>query len=177
MRPLLSLFSGLICLSLLAYLTLPSPPFPPPPPGSVQSHEPGDTQDPLVKAYFSDLDRDQIASHYLTHFSKSPLFSLALPTLRLPDYPPEEARERIKDQLNSSYLEEYVHPGRESVFVSVWQPTDPKDAINIDGRHFLNKITVRYFPSLAIFRLIEGLGIIAAVYLTSRFISKYIFKS
>jgi len=124
---------------LLVYISLPSPNFPEPPEGAVQSKEPADTETTLRRAYFLDASRDEVIAHYKSQFSP-------LPFLRL-NYPPEEAQSIIRDQTRSSYLEELVHPLRESVFINGFVPEVRKDAIVIEGREYYQKITVRYVPA------------------------------
>ena len=80
-----------------------------------------------------------------------------MPAFRL-NYPPEEARTIIRDQTRSTFLEEIVHPLRESVFINGFEPKDPKDAIEIAGRSWRQKIIVRYVPSRLWLRLVLGLS-------------------
>jgi hypothetical protein len=149
----------LVCLALLVYVGLsPSyPEFPSPPPGAVQSDEPADTETPLRRAYFTDLTREEVIDHYESHF-------IDFVTLRL-NYPPEEAQTIIRDQTRSSYLEELVHPLKDSLFINGFVPQTRKDAIVIDGREFYQKITVRYVPSNFLVRIFYILFIAAAGYL------------
>ena len=136
----------------LAYLSLPNPEFPTPPPDALQSDEPGDTETPLRRAYFTNLTREEVMSHYKNQL---------MPAYRL-NYPPEEAQTIIRDQTRSTFLEEIVHPLRESVFVNGFEPKDPKDAIEIAGRDWRQKIIVRYVPSRPWLRLVLGLATIFA---------------
>ncbi len=137
----------------------------PPLPNSLKSDEPGDIRTPYIRAYFTDLPREEVIAYFMSQFNRSSWFAVPLPTIRLRDYPPEEAVTRVMDQLKSSYLEELVHPLRESIFISGWVPTDPRYAINVSGRHFENKITVRYYPSHPLARAAVGLGITGSIYL------------
>ena len=132
----------------LAYLSLPNPEFPTPPPDALQSDEPGDTETPLRRAYFTNLTREEVMSHYKNQL---------MPAYRL-NYPPEEAQTIIRDQTRSTFLEEIVHPLRESVFINGFEPKDPKDAIEIAGRDWRQKIIVRYVPSRLWLRLVLGLS-------------------
>jgi len=141
----------------VVYLALPSFPYPNQPSDSLQSNEPGDTEDPLRRAYFTDYDRQQVLNHYTDEFtSREPFSTLGLLTYRL-NYPPEEAFSFIKDQTRSTFLEEIVHPFRESFFVNGFKPKDPKDAIFISGRVWFEKITVRYIPSNVFVRVAIGI--------------------
>jgi len=147
----------------IVYLALPSFPYPNQPSDSLQSNEPGDTEDPLRKAYFTDYDRQQVLDHYTGEFTnREPFSTLGFLTYRL-NYPPEEAFNFIKDQTRSTFLEEIVHPFRESFFVNGFKPKDPKDAIFISGRVWLQKITVKYVPSSIYARV--PIGILTTVLL------------
>ncbi len=145
----------------LFYLVLPSPSLPSGIPGSLVSKETGDTSDPNIQAYFTNSSREEVISYYKSKYDTSLWLGIPLPTLRLKDYPPEESKFRIQDQVRSSYLEELVHPLRESIFINGFEPTDPKDSINIENQHFLNKITVRNYPSNLLSRLFIGSLILA----------------
>jgi hypothetical protein len=84
--------------------------------------------------------------HYKDQFEKPVILGIFLPSYRL-NYPPEEAHTIIRDQTRSTFLEEIVHPFRESVYVNGFKPALEKDAIYIDGRDWYQKITVRFVPS------------------------------
>lgn len=137
-----------LCLVFLGYLALPNPVFPLPPPDSQKSLEPGDIQNPLIPAYFTDYTRAEVLSWYESQFKRSVFFDVSLPTYLL-NYPPEDTATIIRDQVRSTFLQEIVHPLRESIYISGFEPpsTDGKNAINIEGRHWRQKITVRYIPS------------------------------
>ena len=137
----------------LAYLSLPNPEFPSPPNDALQSDEPADTETPLRRAYFTNLTREEIMEHYKNEFQGG---------YRL-NYPPEEARTIIRDQTRSTFLEEIVHPFRESIFINGFEPKDPKDAIEIKGRSWRQKIIVRYVPSSIWVRLVLGISTIFAM--------------
>ena len=137
---------------LILYLILPNPPYPEPPPDALQSNEPADTESPLRRAYFTDFTREQVMQQYESQLDRSFFLKVPLPTYRL-NYPPEEAQTIIRDQTRSTFLEEVVHPFRESVFVNGFEPKDPKDAIFISERHWRQKIIVRFVPSSPVIRL------------------------
>lgn len=132
----------------IVYVLLPSPKFPLPPPGVLQSREPADTESVYRRAYYTNYSRADILSHYQKQFLSSPL----LVQLRL-NHPPEEAQTLIRDQARSSYLEELVHPFRESLLINGFEPTKPTEQINFGSVHYNNKIIVRLVPSLPITRL------------------------
>lgn len=149
---------------LLFYVLLPNFDFPVPPPNSLQSQEPADTEISFRRAYFTDYDRGQVLAWYKNEMSKSTFFGIPLPTYLL-NYPPEDAQTIIRDQTRSSYLQEVVHPMRESVYINGFSPpaSDEKDAINIAGKTWQQKITVRFIPSPLIVRLLAYLGINASI--------------
>lgn len=116
-----------------------SPEFPVPPPDAVQSMEPADSETSLRRAYFTNYTREQVIEHYKAHFDRKVMFNL--------NYPPEDAQTLIRDQTRSWYLEELVHPMRESLFINGFIPQQEKDDIWYKGKHFEEKVTIRYVPS------------------------------
>lgn len=146
----------LVSLVFVAYLFIPGPPFPDPPADSLQSGEPADTESPNRRAYFTNLTRQEVLSHYKEQFG-------SLPTYRL-NYPPEDARFLIRDLTRSTFLEEIVHPFRESVFVNGFEPKDAKDAIEIKGLSFRQKIIVKYVPSNSAVRLVIAAFTLIAIW-------------
>lgn len=130
-------------LALLAYVIPASPDFPGPLPDALQSKEPADSETPLRRAYFTNATRREVMAHYQNEFKGYRL-----------NYPPEEAQTLIRDQTRSTFLEEIVHPLRESLYVNGFEPKDPKDAIEIEGRPWRQKIIVRYVPSNVFVRLL-----------------------
>ncbi len=132
----------LIFSALFIYTLAPNPKFPNPPPGALQSKEPGDSEDLSVRrAYFTNFTREEVMKHYQNEFKGYRL-----------NYPPEEAATIIRDQTRSTFLEEIVHPFRESFYVNGFEPKNAKDAIEIAGLPWRQKITVKYVPSNLIFR-------------------------
>lgn len=167
MKKITKILFMIMTMALLFYLALPNLKFPSPPDDSLQSDEPADTESNLRRAYFTNLTREEVMLHYEGQFTKSTLFNLTLPTYRL-NYPPEEAKMLIRDQTRSTFLEEIVHPFRESVFVNGFEPKDPKDAILIGGRDWRQKIIIRYVPSNILVRLILGITALVLVVLVYR---------
>lgn len=133
------ILSSMFLVGLFVYLVQPVGPFPEPPQPSLQSDEPGDSEDTLRRAYFLDYQREEIIQHYRSEVNYMPILRL--------NYPPEEAQTIIRDQTRSSYLEEITQPFRLSVYVNGFVPTEEKDRILIKGQNFEQKITVRYVPS------------------------------
>jgi hypothetical protein len=137
----------------IIYLLLPNPTFPEPPSDALQSNEPADTETYLRRAYFTNYTREEVMIHYKDQFEKPVILGIYLPSYRL-NYPPEEAHTIIRDQTRSTFLEEIVHPFRESVYVNGFKPSSQKDAIFIEGEDWYQKITVRYVPSDSLVRVI-----------------------
>lgn len=142
MKKSLRIFIVLIFSVLFIYTLFPNPKFPNPPLGALQSKEPGDSENLSVRrAYFTNLTREEVMRYYQNEFKGYRL-----------NYPPEEAATIIRDQTRSTFLEEIVHPFRESFYINGFEPKDAKDAIEIEGRSWRQKITVKYVPSNTIFR-------------------------
>ncbi len=140
----MKLITLLLCTFATVYLLWPSPKFPNAPLGSIQSQLPGDTESIYRKAYYTNLSRSEVEDFYFQQFGGWGIRQIL---------PPEEAQTLVRDQTRSSYLEEIVHPGRESLYINAFVPTLPQYEINIDNVKYLNKITVRFIPSHPISRL------------------------
>ena len=149
--------------ALILYALLPTPNYPPPLPDSLQSAEPGDSEDFLRRSYFTNFSREEVMVHYQKDFSRSGFLGIPFPTYRL-NYPPEEAQTFIRDQARSTFLEEIVHPFRESIFVNGFEPTEAKDNIFIGGRTWKQKITVKYVPSNTFVRVLFSLLTIGLIW-------------
>jgi len=149
--------------ALFVYLLLPNYPFPDPLPGSVQSMEGADTETPLRRGYFTDFTRAEILDFYQKQINISPFLNLPLSSLRL-NYPPEEAQTLIRDQTHSVFLQEFVHPLRESVFINGFR-LESEDGSWYKGVHYQYKIIVRFVPSSYISRIIVGLTVVISVLL------------
>jgi len=147
-KTLFILFSTLF----IIYLLLPNPAFPEPPPDALQSNESADTETLLRRAYFTNYTREEVMTHYKDQFEKPVIFGIFLPSYRL-NYPPEEAQTIIRDQTRSTFLEEIVHPFRESVYINGFKPALKKDAVFIEGKDWYQKITVRFVPSNSLTRV------------------------
>lgn len=166
MEQITRLVSFTILFVFLVYLLLPSPDFPAEPPQSLKSEEPADLETPRRRAYYTDLTRKEALEYYQQEFSKS-RFGIRLLSYRL-NYPPEEARVVIRDQTQSTFLEEIVHPFRESLYVNGFEPKLDKDAIVVDGKHWRQKLIVRYVPNFAVVRLLVIIPALALFYLALR---------
>jgi hypothetical protein len=173
----LIVFYVLFSLIILSYVSLPNYNFPTPPPDSVQSKEPADMEEPLRKAYFTNYTRNEVLSWYKAQFDYSSVGKIKLPTYLL-NYPPEESQSIIRDQTRSTFLQEVVHPFRETVFINGYEPAtgDDKNRIVIDGTHWRQKIIIKYIPSTFILRFIITLASLAAIpVLYSAFVSEFSF--
>lgn len=145
MNLIIKLVLGIFLFVFLVYLALPAPQFPLQPPDSVQSLEDGDVETSSRRAYFTDYGRGETLVHYEDQM-KMEVFGVELPSYRL-NYPPEDAQWLIRDQTKSTFLEEIVHPFRESLFVNGFEPDDPQYAVGYRGVQFRQHITVRYSSS------------------------------
>ena len=163
-KKVLIIFYAIFSLTILFYVSLPNYDFPNPPPGFVQSNEPADTENPLRKAYFTDHTRAEVLDWYKAQFDYSTLFNIKLPTYLL-NYPPEDSQGIIRDQTRSTFLQEIVHPFRETVFINGYEPadTDYKNRIVIDGVHYRQKIIIKYVPSNLALRFLVSLLSLASI--------------
>lgn len=150
------LFVSLIFIAALYYLWLPAPRFPTAPPGALRSQEPGDLETPYRRAFYTNYSRSEILKYYSQQFY--------LPGQFLLNYPPEDAFSLIRDQTHSSWLQELVHPWRESLYINGFYPTKPTEQIYIDGVHYLNKITLHYVPSTLVNRYTVLLLVAISIY-------------
>lgn len=145
------------------YVSPESPDFPNPPQGAVQSFEPADVESPLRRAYFTLLTREEVISHYEKELDYFPVIRL--------NYPPEDAQIYIRDQARSWYLEELVHPMRESVFVSGFVPQKAQDEIWHEGVNYYQKITIKYIPSTSWARVSVAITAILVGFVLTRLIA------
>ena len=147
MKLFFKIFYILIFSILLIYVIIPAPEFPLPPNDSLQSNEPADLESPLRRSYFTNFTREEVMNHYKDQLSKSTFLGIALPIYSF-NYPPEEAQTIIRDQTNSTFLEEIVHPFRMSVFINGYEPKIEKGVVFFeDNRFWRQKIIVKYVES------------------------------
>jgi hypothetical protein len=157
----------LFSILLFGYLLLPSYSFPKPIPGSVQSQEGADVETPLRTSYFTDYLRPQVLDYYQNQFTRSSFLNLPMPTLRL-NYPPEDAQTLVRDQTHSVYLQEIVHPLRESLFVNGFTYQIQNNTIEYKGGVYQEIVTVKFVPSSLFARLVVGLMIVFSIVLVYR---------
>lgn len=139
----------ILSLSFFIYVVLPGPKFPEPLPGALKSTEGADLETPLRRGYFTNATRDEVMEHYFAQFGGYRL-----------NYPPEESGTIIRDQTHSTFLEEIVHPFRESIFISGYEPKDTERELNVEGLFWRQKVIVKYVPSSLIIRIMVSLLII-----------------
>lgn len=158
MKQALKIIYALLTLSFLIYLLVPLSNFPGKLDGSLQSSEPADTETPLRRGYYANTGRESVISYYRNEFGKTRIFGrgLNLFSFRL-NYPPEESQVLIRDQNRSTYLEEIVHPFRQSLFISGFEPKYDKDRIVVDGTNYQQKLVIKLVASNAFTRVIVGL--------------------
>ena len=90
-----------------------------------------------------------------------------MPTLRL-NYPPEDAQTLVRDQTHSVYLQEIVHPLRESLFVNGFTYQIQNNTIEYKGGVYQEIVTVKFVPSSLFARLVVGLMIVFSIVLVYR---------
>jgi hypothetical protein len=158
MKKIAIFFYLIFSLGLLFYVSLPNYDFPKPPPDSVQSKEPADTETPLRRAYFTNYTRAQVLDWYEVQFGRSNFLDIPLPTYLL-NYPPENSGSIIRDQTRSTFLQEIIHPFRETVFINGYEPapTDYENRIVINGTHWRQKIIIKFVPTNLIVRVFVSL--------------------
>ena len=144
----------------------------PPLPNSIKSDLDGDTwQNPNIAAYFSDFRREEITKFYKSFFSRSIFLGIPLPIISL-NRPPEEAYKYVRDQQESTFLEEYVFPLRGSIFVNGYEPRVENDMrgrqesddyighfVKYNDKLYVSKTTLRFYPNNVFARVTTYLGI------------------
>jgi len=142
----------------LVYLCFPGPLFPTALWDFKVSTQPADQESLLRRGYYTNLTREQLMSHYAGEFEWG---------IRL-NYPPEEAKTLIRDQTKSSFLEEIVHPMRESLFINGYKPSAYEEVLVVDGVRYESKVIVKYVNSNIFLRLSVGLGILGVLWILVR---------
>lgn len=143
-------------------------------PNSIKSQEPGDTtQLKNVSAFYTNQSRTEVINFYKANFNG--LFRIQL------NHPPEKSKEVIRDTIQSYYLEEFILPFKESVFVNGYEWandvfTKPekriKNKLFYENKEYATKVTIKTFPTTIPNRLISffatEIGIIAILYIYYR---------
>ena len=186
MKKILKLLLAIFFILGFIYIILPGPASRdqiPALPDSQKSIEPGDTtQNPNNVGYYSDHRRSFITAFYYLAFQKMDPIGKLIPPIRL-NYPPEDAFTYVRDQERSTFLEEYVYPLRESIFVNGYEPlvkngrsiSRDADFVIVDGMYFNSKTVVRIYPSPLSLRVVIYLGIWVSL-LGIGFVGRKIFK-
>jgi hypothetical protein len=139
-------------------------------PDSSKSTLPGDTyQIPNVAAYYSDNFRVFVTSFYKSNYWRMTL--LPFPPIVL-IHPPEYSWLTIKKHTDSTYLEEFVYPLRDSIYVNGFEPFYPDGSpkfwgsakFDADGQSFFTKTTLRYYPSSVLSKILVWMGITLSIY-------------
>lgn len=175
----------------LIYLFLPGPTLIDqfhPLPSSEKSIFAGDTvQNPNIAAYFSNFRRASITKFYKQELANNVFFGNIIPSAKL-NRRPEEAYQYIRDQQESTFLEEYFYPLREYFFVNGYEPAianiiarnyDPRDivrnSIEYRGTFYNSKTTIRLYFAKPQYRLIVYFGIWGSI-LGLYYVSKKAFQ-
>lgn len=134
---------------------------------AVRSDEPGDTvQLKNVSAYYTNLSRTEVINFYMANYSG--LFRIIL------NYPPEKAKTIIRDTTQTYYLEEFIIPFKESLFINgyewandVFTPPAKRvmNKLIFKGKEYKAKITLKTFPTSIPRRLITLFSLEAGVVL------------
>lgn len=149
LRKIPSLLFFIFAIALLVYLALPAPKFPTMLWDFRVSEEPADKESPLRRGYYTNLTREQLIPHYREEFGWGLMVN----------HPPEEAQVLIRDQTLSSFLEEIVHPMRESLFVNGFEPKSGKPVFEDGDMVYKKKVIIKYAQTNVFLR--EAVGIIS----------------
>lgn len=139
-------------------------------PNSLKSTLSGDTiQVPNVSAYYSNNYRNFVTQFYYDSLKSNSWLPFGPVKI---NHPPEFAYQYIKDQTQSTFLEEYTYPLRDSLFVNGLEPFEEDGRARYwgatqfaqDGQAFDNKTTLRYYPSPLWARVVVWIGIMFGIY-------------
>ncbi|HET7098904.1 MAG TPA: hypothetical protein VFI61_01565 [Patescibacteria group bacterium] len=155
MKKVAKILFVLFGIGLFVYLAWPAPLFPKTLWDFESSTEPADKESPLRRGYYTNLTREQLMDHYSKEFNWG---------LRL-NYPPEEAKTIIRDQTKATFLEEIVHPMRESLFIAGNEQKPGKGLFEINGNKFKQKVIVKYVDSNIFVRIAIGASIMILIWI------------
>ncbi len=121
-----------------------------------------------VAGYFSDNYRKFVTDFYLKNYQDKTWFPF--PPLRL-NHPPEYSWKVIKVNTDSTYLEEFVYPLRDSIYVNGFEPFNEDKApkywgatqFSENGHAWYTKVTIRFYPSNIFTRFLVWLGIASSI--------------
>lgn len=159
------------------YLISPTPNLPDLP-NSAKSDLPGDTtQISNVSGYYTNMTRTEVMNFYKAYYSGP--FRINL------NHPPEKSKEIIVNTIQSYYLEEFVLPFKESLYVNgfEWENdvfTKPenrsKNKLIYQDKEYKAKITIRRFPTSTPKRLFTffatEIGLITTLFVFKSFLNK-----
>lgn len=140
---------------LLVYLAWPAPQFPTTLWDFVSSTEPADKETPMRRGYYTNLTREQLMNHYSKEFGWGERLN----------YPPEEAQTLIRDQTKATFLEEVVHPMRESIFIAGNELGPGMGVFEVGGKNFKQKVIVKYVASNVFIRILIGLSTLGLIWI------------
>ena len=153
-------------------------------PDSTRSTLSGDSvQVPNVSGYFSANYRRVVIPFYFDQYKN--LFGINLPPQRLV-YPPEYAYTAIKEQTQSTYLEELSYPLRDSLYINGMEPFEEgtlakrfSSAVphDFEGKEYQTKVVIRFYPSPILIRVIVWAGIVSAIILLSKMTGRVIYSN
>jgi len=155
MKNLAKIVFALFGAALLVYLIWPAPPFPKTLWDFVSSAEPADKETPLRRGYYTNLTREQLMDHYTKEFGWGERLN----------YPPEDAQTLIRDQTKATFLEEIVHPMRESLFIAGNELGPGMGAFEASGKEFKQKVIVKYVTSNVFIRILVGLSTLGLIWM------------
>jgi hypothetical protein len=155
MKNLIKIIFALFGIALVIYLAWPAPLFPTTLWDFVPSNEPADKETPLRRGYYTNLTREQLMSHYVAEFGWGEVLN----------YPPEDAQTLIRDQTKATFLEEVVHPMRESIFIAGNELSPTEGTFTVNGQIFKQKVIVKYVGSNIFVREFIGLCTLVLIWI------------
>ncbi|OGE30259.1 hypothetical protein A3C59_04750 [Candidatus Daviesbacteria bacterium RIFCSPHIGHO2_02_FULL_36_13] len=135
-------------------------------PDSAKSTLSGDTvQIPNVSAYFSYQFRNFVIPFYYKNFQEASHFPF--PPLKL-NHPPEYSWTVIKKPTDTTYLEEFIYPLRDSLYINGFENHHPDGSkvfygspeLREDGKLWYTKTTLRLYTSNILVRILVWFGIV-----------------
>jgi len=147
-------------------------------PDSVLSTLPGDTtQLTNVTGYYTNLSRTEVMNFYLSFYTSPFLIRL--------NHPPEKAKEIFRDTMQSYYIEEFIIPFKESLFINGYEwekDVFTKPEKRIQNKLIYNNVTypskintklyiVPVFTRIAVF-IISEIGICLIILCLKQFFKK-----
>ena len=133
-----------------------------------------------VAAYFSNNYRKAATSFYSKNYKNQTW--LPFSPLRI-NHPPEFSWNVIKKHTDGTYLEEFVYPMRDSLYVNGFEPfyedKTPKywgaGLFGQNGHSWETKVTLRFFPSTIFVRLLVWFGTVISILFLYRLGKRIIF--